>query len=81
MKTSDAELMKREDDRQRLDWNTYRMQNGDGYLLTNEEAKVVFRMLGEVMGKEGGKMFRDDQAGLATAMSLYVELGAAAPSD
>lgn len=77
---TDAERMKREDDRQRLEWNTYRMHSGNGYMLTNEEAAVVFRMLGDVMGKDGGKMFRDDQADFAIAASIYVNIGAAMPS-
>ncbi len=81
MTTSDAEQMKREDDRQRLEWNTYRMHSGNGFMLTNEEAMVLFRMLGDVMGKDGGKMFGDNQADLATAMSLYIKLGAAMPSE
>ena len=75
-----ATRMKREDDRQRLEWNTYRMHSGNGFLLTTDEARVLFRMLGEVMGKEGGKMFGDNQADFAAAMSLYVKLGAAMPS-
>lgn len=79
MTISDDERMKLEDDRQRLEWNTYRMQSGKGFMLTNEQAMVVFRMLGHVMGTDGGKLFRDNQADLATAMSLYVELGAAMP--
>lgn len=80
MTISDAERMKREDDRKRLEWNTYRMHSGNGYNLTNAEAAVLFRMLGEVMGRDGGRMFGDDPAGLATATSLYADLGAAMPT-
>ena len=36
-------------------------------------------MLGDVMGKEDGKMLGGDHAALAMAMSLYVNLGAAMP--
>lgn len=81
MTISESERMKREDDRLRMEWNAYRMYSGNGYLLTNAEAGVLFRILGDVMGKDGGKMFGDNQADFATAMSLYVKLGAAKPSE
>ena len=42
---------------------------------------VLFRILGAVMGEDGGELFMDYPADRATAMALYVELGAAMPTE
>jgi hypothetical protein len=73
----DAERRRIEDDAKRADWDAAMLASGNGFKLTNEEADLVYRLLGNAFTHSTDETVRreiGDEIDVRTAANLYMRM-------